>query len=73
MYFATLAMVVSVGCGSLDSQYVTGDRLTYDVIAPTHLDYLEADEALDDEQKDRRRALLRSWEARLLEGEDRTE
>lgn len=67
---ALIAALLVTGC-TLDSAYVAGDRLTYDALAPAHQAYVEADESLDSDQKDRRLSLLRSWEARVLEGEDR--
>lgn len=41
------------------------DRATFDAIAPEYLGYVTQDPALTDEQKERRRQTVRSWEAKV--------
>lgn len=49
---------------SVNKAYVAADRATFDAVAPEYLMYVEADVALDEKQKERRRETIRSWEAR---------
>jgi hypothetical protein len=54
------------GCHlSAAPSYVDADRATYDVVAPDHRRYVEADPTLDDAQKARRGRLLDSWRQRI--------
>jgi hypothetical protein len=66
---ATATLLLSVtallgGC-TVQQEYVKADRLTFDVIAPRYLRYVEADPALDQEKKDRRKRTVESWRLRL--------
>lgn len=70
--FALAVLIVCPGCSSLDKQYVGADRLTYNAIGIGHASYVDSDDKLTKKQKSRLQRLLRSWEARLIEGEART-
>lgn len=56
------------GC-VVDKEYVKADRLTFDAIAPDYVKYVEADPALDQEQKDRRKRTIESWKLRISKSE----
>ena len=61
-------LLLLTGCGSLQEQYVAADVSTYEVIAPAHKAYVEADPTMTKEQKARRLRKLASWQARVEEG-----
>lgn len=56
------------GCSMLQvpsASYVAADRATYDAVAPEYADYVDADAALDDEERARRGRTLATWDARI--------
>lgn len=59
----------ATGC-ALNKEYVKADRLTYEAIAPAYLKYIDADPALDQEQKDRRKRTVATWKLRLDKAEE---
>lgn len=68
-FLAFMSLLLSLtACGSLQEQYVAADVSTYEVIAPAHKAYVEADATMTDEQKARRLRKLASWQARIEEG-----
>jgi adenylylsulfate kinase-like enzyme len=65
--------VMSSGCFvSPDVRFVEAARDTYKAIAPSYERYVEADTTLDSDQKEDRKALLESWDARITEAEQAT-
>jgi len=66
------AILFSAACGSVDATYVQADRALYEVLAPAHRSYIEADPALDAERKLRRQRLLDSWDLRIRQAEAAT-
>lgn len=61
-----LALATS-GCADLQTVYVEADRLTFEAVAPEYRAYVEADEGLDDRQKERREKTLEAWQRRIEE------
>lgn len=59
----------AAGC-ALDKEYVKADRLTYEAVAPAYLKYVEADPALDQEQKERRKRTVATWKLRISKAEE---
>lgn len=66
-YLLALLLVLA-GCGSLQDQYVDADRATYQAIWSEYEAYFEADRALSEEQRKRRRRTGKAWRARISEG-----
>lgn len=67
----TLALV-SGCCATTDiirSDYVEADRATYEAVAPRYLEYVQADESLDSEEKKRRERTINTWRLRLEQAE----
>lgn len=60
-----LPLLLLLSACSVNKTYVVADRATFDAVAKEYLTYVEADVALDDSQKQRRRETIRSWEARV--------
>lgn len=70
MRFLLFFLVLLVGC----SFGAEADRATFDAIAPEYLGYVTQDPALTEEQKERRRQTVRSWEAKVKpEADDRVQ
>lgn len=63
-----LLLVVLLGC-SPGAGYVKADRLTHNAIAGDYAAYVGSDASLSAEEKQRRQALLDSWEARIASEE----
>jgi len=61
-----------LGCG-VETSWVKASRATYNVVAPAHKKYVEADKELTEAQKKNRLLLLQSWEARIVEWEKEVE
>ena len=69
--FVFFALVIlTAGC-SMDEAYVRADRKFCDVVIPAHRAYVEADDSMTPEQKERRERLLKSKTAALEEAERR--
>ena len=66
-------VLLSAGCCATDdiirSDYVKGDRLTFDAITPAYLKYVEEDDTLSEEKKTRRKRTVRTWKLRLENAE----
>lgn len=76
--FLVLGLVLAVsGCAAtgevIRADYVQADRATYDAIAPEYLKYLQADQELDSEERDRRERTVRTWRLRLEQAEQPVE
>jgi len=56
-------------CTQMDAGYVQADRATYEALAPEYLDFVN-DSTLDDDEKDRRRRLVESWNIRIKAAEE---
>lgn len=74
LHMAAIAAIVictlaQAGCGSIATEYVASDRLTYDAIEPEYRLYVESDDTLDADAKALRLATLDSWDYRLSEAE----
>lgn len=52
-------------CTTASDTYVKADRATYDAIVPDYINYVQADNGLTQEQKDRRMRLVWSWQKRI--------
>ena len=68
-----LPLSQSPGCSALHPptpDYVAADRATYQAVAPEYAEYVEADPALDEEERDRRARTLDTWDARLRAAEE---
>lgn len=68
------SIVLSIcGCGTtgavIRADYVQADRATYEAIAPEYLRYVQADSALDAEERIRRERTLTTWRLRLEQAE----
>lgn len=63
-----LLFLVTASCAGPSEAYVAADLATYEVVAPAHKAYVEADPLLDADQKNRRLLLLQSWELRVRHG-----
>ena len=48
--------------------YVKADRATYDAVAPEYREYVEEDDTLTKEQKERRYTTVETWKERVGEG-----
>jgi len=75
LLFSPLALFVLLmlsleGC-SASKTYVEADRAVFDVVAPEWADYFGSDAALSNEDKERRRRLIRAWDARIKAEEAR--
>jgi hypothetical protein len=60
-----VAAVSCCGCPAVSESYLKADKATFDAITPEYLRYVEADPALDQEKKDRRKRTVESWRLRL--------
>lgn len=59
---AVAVMLLLASCnGAPDPAFVRASRLTYDVVAPEYLRYVNTDPALDVEQKQRRADTMERW------------
>ncbi|HEY4659596.1 MAG TPA: hypothetical protein VIH11_08820 [Gemmatimonadaceae bacterium] len=65
---ALILVACLAGCG-LSEAYVRADRAVFDVIAEEYLGYVARDQALDNEQAQRRQRLVEAWAVRLREAE----
>lgn len=69
---ATALGLVSGCCATTDiirSDYVEADRATYEAVAPRYLQYVQADESLDSDEKKRRERTINTWRLRLEQAE----
>ncbi len=64
-----LGVALAVGACSPTATYVAADRLTYEVVAPIFLRYVEGDATLTLDERNRRAALIHSWELRIRKAE----
>ena len=58
---------LSTGCASPRQTYIEADLLTHFAVAPEYEEYVDADESLDEEQKQDRHDLVDSWKRRIDE------
>lgn len=65
-----LGAFLMAGCGTTPKAYIEADRATYDAVAPSYREYVEADETLTDMSKALRLATLDSWFMRLRAAEE---
>lgn len=68
-YLILCAAFMLAGCGSIAKEYVGADRATFEAIAPEYLEYVKADESLDEDAKKLREANVDSWEYRIIQAE----
>lgn len=68
-YLILCATLLLAGCGSIAKEYVSADRATFEAIAPEYLEYVKADDKLDEDAKKLREANIDSWEYRILQAE----
>lgn len=68
----SLALAVS-GCGTtgeiIRKDYVDADRATYEAVAPAYLNYVQADQSIDSDERARRERTIRTWRLRLEQAE----
>ena len=64
MGIAFLFLVCS-SCAGPSEAYVAADLATFHAVAPSYSAYVEADTALNDEQRARRLAVIATWELRI--------
>lgn len=64
------ALALGLSACATSERYADADRQTYEAVAPELEAYIEADAHLTPEQRERRRALLRSWKARIDAAQD---
>lgn len=57
-----LAGIFCSGCVAPDPTFVAAVRASHDAIAPEYLRYVEADQALDEAARQRRRATVARWD-----------
>lgn len=62
---AALGLFSSCEGISVADAYVEADRLTYNAIVPHYQQYLVADEAITDANRQARLRLLKSWKMRI--------
>ena len=62
-------LLLSVSACTPAAAYVEADRATFDAIAGSYLDYVRADELLDESQVDRRSRLVDTWRIRIEQAE----
>lgn len=66
----SLFLVASLsGCG-VSADYVDADRQTYNAVSGSWLNYSSEDKSLTEKDVERRKRLVRSWEARIKAAED---
>ena len=66
-----LVMLCVQGCAVVGADYVSADRMTYDVLAPLARDrWIPADTCLTSSEKDALGLLLQSWSFRIRAAED---
>lgn len=67
MKILLICLMFCLACAScaVDEGYRAADGATYRAVAPEYLDYIEDDEALDDEQKQSRRDTVATWRQRI--------
>jgi len=66
-----LLMLLTQGCAVVGADYVSADRMTYDVLAPLARDrWIPADTCLTSDEKDSLWLLLQSWDFRIRAAED---
>lgn len=73
-----IGFIVAVsGCAStgdiIRAEYVEADRATYEAIAPEYLNYVQADQSLDSDERKRRERTLTTWRLRLEQAEQPVE
>lgn len=59
-----LLCLFAAGC-AVSKEYIKADKATFDAVTPEYLKYVEADSALDREQKDRRKRTVATWKLRI--------
>lgn len=64
-----LPFLLCWSCTGPADAYIQADRATFDVIAPSYLVYVTNDTNLTEEEKERRRRTIASWQARLRAAE----
>lgn len=57
------------GCATPEAAFVRAERATYQAVAPEYVAYVEADPALSDEEKERRRRTVRTWDLSIRQHE----
>lgn len=70
LFFLCVICLFVAGCPDVQDYYVKADRATFDVVAPRHEKYLNADEDLSPEDLELEINTLRSWEKRLKTAEE---
>ena len=60
-FVLVIAAVTAGGCVSINERFVDSMKLPAEILLPDLKGYYEADEALDQEQKDRRIRLIEEW------------
>jgi len=69
LFLFLLLVLVPSSCKGPQDAFTKGSRSVFDVIAPAHRAYLEADATLDAEQKARRIRTLAAWEVLIKKAE----
>lgn len=68
-----MLMLTAAGCCSttdlIRKEYTAADRATYEAVAPTYLQYVDADASLDSDEKKRRARTITTWRLRLEQAE----
>lgn len=59
--FLSLCAILSSCQAGPDPTFVAASRATHDAVAPEYLRYVDADQALTKEQRDRRHATVARW------------
>lgn len=65
MRTAPLLSVLLLGACHPAADYVEADAATYAIVAPAHAAYVQRDEALTPEQRQRKLDFLQSWRIRI--------
>lgn len=60
-----LILLTLAGCQGVSASYADADAATYDAIAPEYLGYVDKDETLSGDQKQRRQETVASWKGRV--------
>lgn len=60
-FILVIAAITAGGCVSINERFVDSMQLPADILLPDLKGYYEADESLDQEQKDRRIRLIEEW------------
>lgn len=66
---AVVALLCAVSCTSPSNTYVMADRATFEAVAFEYEGYVNADDAMDQEAKDRRMRTIDTWRRRLESAE----